>query len=100
MLIMETYRQAKDLPKALQTGKEALAKYPNDAAVRATYALLLGETSKPTRARSCCRPNLKGRPPDRELYLNISQIYERSHRYQEAKRWRARPRRSGRAARE
>jgi len=55
MLIMETYRQAKDLPKALQTGKEALAKYPNDAAVRATYALLLGENSKPTRARSCCR---------------------------------------------
>src|SRR5579859_1001967 len=29
MLIMDTYRAAKNLPKALQTGKEALAKYPS-----------------------------------------------------------------------
>src|SRR6202008_591822 len=29
LLIMETYRLAKDMPKALQAGREALAKYPN-----------------------------------------------------------------------
>jgi tetratricopeptide (TPR) repeat protein len=84
MLIMETYRQAKDLPKALQTGKEALAKYPNDAAVRATYALLLGENQQADEGAKLLQANLKGTAADRELYLNISQIYERSHRYQEA----------------
>ena len=34
LLIMSAYREAKDLPKALQAGKEALAKYPNDPAVQ------------------------------------------------------------------
>src|SRR6266849_4122858 len=34
MMIMDTYRAAKDLSKALQTGKEALAKYPADPAIR------------------------------------------------------------------
>ncbi|HXR32261.1 MAG TPA: tetratricopeptide repeat protein [Verrucomicrobiae bacterium] len=84
MLIMETYRQAKELPKALQTGKEALAKYPNDAAVRATYALLLGENQQADEGAKLLQANLKGTAADREPYLNISQIYERSHRYQEA----------------
>ena len=84
ILIMETYRQAKDLPKALQTGKEALAKYPTDAAVRATYALLLGENQQADDGAKLLQANLKGTAADRELYLNISQIYERSRRYQEA----------------
>src|SRR6266704_3282057 len=43
MMIMDTYRAAKDLPKALQTGKEALAKYPADPSIRTSNALLLGE---------------------------------------------------------
>ena len=84
MLIMETYRQAKDLPKALQTGKEALAKYPSDPAVRATYALLLGENQQADEGAKLLQASLKGTAADRELYLNLSQIYERSHRYQEA----------------
>jgi tetratricopeptide (TPR) repeat protein len=84
ILIMETYRQAKELPKALQTGKEALAKYPNDAAVRASYALLLGENQQADEGVKLLQADLKGTAADRELYLNISQIYERSHRYQEA----------------
>src|SRR6202022_3865526 len=41
LLIMDAYRSAKDLPKALQAGKEALAKYPNDPAIRSSQALLL-----------------------------------------------------------
>src|SRR5271155_3180392 len=43
MLIMDTYRAAKDLPKALQAGKDALAKYPSDSGLRTSDALLLGE---------------------------------------------------------
>jgi len=84
MLIMETYRQAKELPKALLTGKEALAKYPSDPAVRATYALLLGENQQADEGAKLLQASLKGTAADRELYLNLSQIYERSHRYQEA----------------
>src|SRR5260221_3770203 len=42
MLLMDTYRAAKDLPKALQTGKEALAKYPRHPAIHTSHSLLLG----------------------------------------------------------
>jgi tetratricopeptide (TPR) repeat protein len=84
MMIMETYRAAKDLPKALQTGKEALAKYPADPAIRTNHALLLGENGQTDDAIKILRAQLHGDAGDRETYLNIAQVYERGRRYKEA----------------
>ena len=84
LLIMDTYRMAKDLPKALQAGKEALAKYPKDAEIKSNYALLLGETSQTDEAVKLLRTQLSGTAADHETYLNIAQIYERARRYKEA----------------
>jgi len=84
LLIMDTYRQAKDLPKALQTGREAMAKYPNDNSIRASLALLLGENQQTDEAVKMLSNDLKGTPNDRETYLNLSQVYERGRRYADA----------------
>jgi len=84
LLIMDTYRQARDLSKALQTGKEALAKYPDDPSIRNSQAMLLGEAQQPDEAIKLLQANLKGNGTDREVYLSYAQIYERSHRYAEA----------------
>ncbi len=84
MMIMDTYRAAKDLPKALQTGKEALAKYPADPAIRTSHALLLGENGQTDEAVKILRAQLHGDTSDRETYLNIAQVYERGRRYKEA----------------
>jgi tetratricopeptide (TPR) repeat protein len=84
MLIMDTYRAAKDLPRALQTGKEALAKYPADAGIRTSDALLLGENGQTDEAVKILKAHLHGDVGDREAYLNIAQVYERGRRYQEA----------------
>jgi tetratricopeptide (TPR) repeat protein len=84
MMIMDTYRAAKDLPKALLTGKEALAKYPADPAIRTSHALLLGENGQTDDAVKILRAQLHGDAVDRETYLNIAQVYERGRRYQEA----------------
>jgi tetratricopeptide (TPR) repeat protein len=84
LLIMDTYRAAKDLPKALLTGKEALAKYPSDASVRASEALLLGENGQTDEAVKILRAQLRNGDGDREIYLNIAQVYERGRRYKEA----------------
>src|SRR5579863_3416900 len=46
MLLMDTYREARDLPKALQVGKDAIAKYPKDPAVQSREASLLGENGQ------------------------------------------------------
>jgi tetratricopeptide (TPR) repeat protein len=84
LLLMETFRTAKDLPRAVQTGKEALAKYATDAAIKSSYALLLGEAGKTDDALALLKPQLKGTDADREVYLNIAQVYERGRRYREA----------------
>lgn len=84
LLIVDTYRAAKDLPKALQTGKEALAKYPNDPAIRASNALLLGESGQTDEAVKMLRTQLNKSEADRDTYLNIAQVYERARRYKEA----------------
>jgi len=84
MMIMDTYRAAKDLPKALQAGKEALAKYPADPAIRTSHALLLGENGQTEDAVKILRAQLHSDAGDRETYLNIAQVYERGRRYKEA----------------
>jgi tetratricopeptide (TPR) repeat protein len=84
MMIMDTYRAAKDLPKALQTGKEALAKYPADPAIRTSHALLLGENGQTDEAVKILKAQLHGDATDRDTYLNIAQVYERGRHYKEA----------------
>ena len=84
LMIMDTYRAAKDLPRALQTGKEALAKYPADPGIRTSYALLLGENEQTDDAVKILRAQLHGDASDRDTYLNIAQVYERGRRYREA----------------
>ena len=84
LLIIETYRAAKDLPKALITGKEALAKYPSDPSVRSSEALLLGENGQTDEAVKILRTQLGKGDADRDIYMNIAQVYERGRRYKEA----------------
>jgi Flp pilus assembly protein TadD len=84
MLIMDTYRAAKDLPKALQAGRDALAKYPNDPGLRTSNALLLGENGQTDEAVKVLRSQITRSDADREIYLNIAQVYERARRYKEA----------------
>jgi tetratricopeptide (TPR) repeat protein len=84
MVIMDIYRAAKNLPKALETGKEALAKYPADPAIRTSQALLLGEDGQTDAAARILKAQLHGDASDRDTYLNIAQVYERGRRYKEA----------------
>ncbi len=84
LLIMDTYRMAKDLPKALQAGRDAMAKYPNDSSIRASQALLLGENQQTEEGIKLLQTGLKGTAADRETYLNLSQVYERGRRYSDA----------------
>jgi tetratricopeptide (TPR) repeat protein len=84
LLLMDTYQEARDLPKALQAGKEALAKYPKDSAMQSREASLLGENGQTDEAVKMFRLQLTNSEADREVYLNIARVYERSKRYKEA----------------
>lgn len=82
--IIDTYKEAKDVPHALEAARKALEIYPKDHAVRVTYASLLGEKGDTDAAVRMLREMLKGTEADREIQLDIAQIYERGRRYAEA----------------
>jgi tetratricopeptide (TPR) repeat protein len=85
LLIMEVYRQAKELPRALAVGKDAVAQYPKDTAIRTSYTMLQGEDGQTDDAIKTLRAQLTGSgAADRDTYVNIAQVYERSKRYKEA----------------
>jgi tetratricopeptide (TPR) repeat protein len=84
LLIMDTYREAKDLPRALEEADKALGKYPKDQKLLESKALLLGEKGDTDGAAGILRGLLTGSAADRDMYLNIAQVYERGHRYAEA----------------
>src|SRR5260370_31285774 len=84
VLIVDAYSSAKDQPRALQAGKEAIAKYPKDPAIKARYALLLGETNQTDEAAKLLHTQLNGTASDRETYLNLAQTYEFAHPFRDA----------------
>ncbi|MGB7844586.1 MAG: tetratricopeptide repeat protein [Candidatus Acidiferrum sp.] len=84
LLIMDTHRLAKDLTKALQAGREAMAKYPSDSSIRSSQALLLGENQQVDEAVKLLEGGLKGTAEDKDAYLNLSQVYEQGRRYSDA----------------
>ncbi|HYL10912.1 MAG TPA: tetratricopeptide repeat protein [Candidatus Acidoferrales bacterium] len=84
VLIVDTYRQAKDLPHALEEARKALQLYPKDPPLRTTYAMLLGEKGDTDEGVRILKSLLTGKEADRELQLDISQVYERGRRYAEA----------------
>jgi tetratricopeptide (TPR) repeat protein len=84
MLLVETYRDAKDLPKALQAAKDGVAKYPKDPAMLSQQASVLGENGQTDEAVKILHAQLNNTETDRMTYVNIARVYERSKRYKEA----------------
>lgn len=84
LLVMDAYRAAKELPKALEEARKALDKYPKDQAVLTSKALLLGEKGDTDEAVRILKGLLTGTEADRDTYLNIAQVYERGRRYADA----------------
>jgi tetratricopeptide (TPR) repeat protein len=81
ILIVDTYRDARDISKALDAAHKAVDAYPKDHSIRITQALLLGENAQADQAVSQLRALLDGSPADFEVQVDIAQVY------QESKRW-------------
>ncbi len=84
VLIIDTYRASRDLAKALEASRKALETYPKDRGIRITNALLLGEKGDTDEAARQLREILSGSSEDREVYLDLAQVYERGRRFPDA----------------
>ena len=80
--IIDTYRSAKDLNKAQQEADAALRKYPDDRAVKAMHASILADTGKTDQAIAETKTLFNGKD-DRETWLSLAQIYEKTKNWTE-----------------
>jgi tetratricopeptide (TPR) repeat protein len=84
VMIIDTYRDARDISKALDAARKAADAYPKDRPIRISQALLFGENAQADQAVSQLRALLDGSSADFEIQLDIAQVYEEGKRWAEA----------------
>jgi tetratricopeptide (TPR) repeat protein len=85
LLLIDTYRAARDMPHALDTAKKALDHYPGDREVLTEQALLIGENGQIDDSAAALRKLLDGKPEDDlEIQFDLAQVYQEGQRYPEA----------------
>ena len=80
--VIETYRLAKDYAKAQQEADTALAKYPNDRTIHMVRSELFSDQGKTEPAIAELKKLLDGKE-DREIYLQMAEVYQKGHNYGE-----------------
>jgi tetratricopeptide (TPR) repeat protein len=83
-LIVDTLRQNRQLPKALEEAEAAVQKFPDERPLRILRAYLLGEIGRVEEATQQLQAFLNHTPADREIYLSIAQVYSQAKRYADA----------------
>jgi tetratricopeptide (TPR) repeat protein len=84
VMIIDTYRDARDISKALDAARKAANAYPKDRSILISQALLFGENAQADQAVSQLHALLDGSSADFEIQLDIAQVYEESKRWAEA----------------
>jgi tetratricopeptide (TPR) repeat protein len=84
VMIIDTYREARDISKALDAARKAADAYPKDRPILMSQALLLGENAQADLAVSHLHALLDGSAGDFEVQLDIAQVYEESKRWADA----------------
>ena len=80
--VIETYRGARDFKAALTEADGARQKFPQDRMIKLIRANLLAEVGRGDEAAKDVRTLLDGKA-DREVYLSLAQIFEKSKNYTE-----------------
>ncbi len=84
VMIIDTYREARDMPKALDAARKAVDAYPKERTILIAQALLFGENAQADQAASKLHALLDGSAADFEIQLDIAQVYEESKRWADA----------------
>ena len=78
--VIDTYRIARNFPKADQESEAALKNFPNDRTLHEVRAQLLSDEGKTEQAIAELQKLLNGKD-DREVYLAMADTYEHAHQY-------------------
>lgn len=81
---VDTYRDAKMFDQATDVCRKAVAANPNDRDLKLLLAWELADTGKLDEGMTIANTLLNGKPSDREVYLQISQMQAREKHWKEA----------------
>jgi tetratricopeptide (TPR) repeat protein len=84
LLLINAYRDSRDLDRAIAEAKKALATYPKDSDFIVTLAMLYGEKADTATATQLLQGILKGDDSDQQIYIDIAQVQQRGKKYTEA----------------
>jgi tetratricopeptide (TPR) repeat protein len=84
MLLIEAYKESRDLDRAIAETKKALEESPKDRDLTVTLAMLYGEKTDAEAGTKLLQSLLQGDNNDQEIYLDIAQVNERGRKYSDA----------------
>jgi len=84
MLIIDTYRDERDIERAIAETKKALDEDPKSPDLTIELAVLYGEKSDTADAMRLLQGLLKGTPADQQIYLEIAEVQARNKKFSEA----------------
>ncbi len=84
LLTIETYRDSRDIEKAIAEAKKDLVASPNDPELTNSLAMLYGDKGDATEGAKLLENMLHGTASDAQVYLQIAQVQARSKKYAEA----------------
>ncbi|HXO06308.1 MAG TPA: tetratricopeptide repeat protein [Candidatus Sulfotelmatobacter sp.] len=84
MLLIDAYRQSRDLDRAIAETKKGLETSPKDQGLTVTLAMLYGEKSDTDAATKLLNGLLQGNDGDQGIYVDIAQVQERGRKYSDA----------------
>ena len=84
MLLIDTYRESRDIDHAIAETKKALAASPKDTNLTVSLAMLYGEKGDGTDATKLLESLLQGGESDQEIYVALAQVQERSKQFADA----------------
>ena len=84
--VIDTYRSAKQLDKALAAAEKGLKDYPNDNDFKMLYADVLAESGKSSEGIKILQEMLTGKEEDSKIYAAMVQVYQRDKRFKDAEK--------------
>jgi tetratricopeptide (TPR) repeat protein len=82
--IIDTYRENKEWQKATDEAREASQKMPNSKRLKMVYAGQLADMGHEEEGLRQVKALLNGTPDDREVYVNLANMYNRMKRWADA----------------
>lgn len=86
LLLIDAYRENRDIDHAIDEAKKALALWPKDPDVTVTLAMLYGEKTDAPEATKLLDGLLHGNATDQPIYIDLAQVQERSKKYDDAEK--------------